>query len=350
MSKDAEAGGGRGPGRGHLGGSRAGCLSFSRNSSLWGWGSRSPRGRGEWFSAAETPHELDPRSWACPASGVDANRPCCGRCRVHAGHTAGDRHAGRSQRRGRRRRRSRERPGAPGAGGPAREGSGALCADSGVQPRGSAVWTGGRGAESVVVQAEPTAGADVSVSSPRWKSPARGNAAPKAAAVGQTGFAVRPSHSRRGHDGAVAGRNRWPGGPRVTLTTSRAGGSLGQHPPGTCQPHSSEGGRRVEGAWGSLHSARCPVLPAKGTRLGTRLGQRLMVADVGGAPCPVQGLGPQGAQAGSVQGLEPLQARRASVGEAREHGWAHTAALRRVSSSRQKVEPRQSHEELKCES
>lgn len=144
--------------------------------------------------------------------------------------------------------RSRERPGAPGAGGPAREGSGALCADSGVQPRGSAVWTGGRGAESVVVQAEPTAGADVSVSSPRWKSPARGNAAPKAAAVGRTGFAVRPSHSRRGHDGAVAGRNRWPGGPRVTLTTSRAGGSLGQHPPGTCQPHSSEGGRRVEGA------------------------------------------------------------------------------------------------------
>lgn len=246
--------------------------------------------------------------------------------------------------------RSRERPGAPGAGGPAREGSGALCADSGVQPRDSAVWTGGRGAESVVVQAEPTVGADVSVSSPRWKSPARGNAAPKAAAVGRTGFAVRPSHSRRGHDGAVAGRNRWPGGPRVTLTTSRAGGSLGQHPPGTCQPHSSEGGRRVEGAWGSLHSARCPVLPAKGTRLGTRLGQRLMVADVGGAPCPVQGLGPQGAQAGSVQGLEPLQARRASVGEAREHGWAHAAALSRVSSSRQKVEPRQSHEELKCES
>lgn len=44
----------------------------------------------------------------------------------------------------------------------------------------------------MVVQAEPTAGADVSVSSPRWKSPARGNAAPKAAAVGRTGFAVRP--------------------------------------------------------------------------------------------------------------------------------------------------------------
>lgn len=147
--------------------------------------------------------------------------------------------------------RSRERPGAPGAGGPAREGSGALCADSGVQPRGSAVWTGGRGAESVVVQAEPTAGADMSVSSPRWKSPARGNAAPKAAAVGRTGFAVRPSHSRRGHDGAVAGRNRWPGGPRVTLTTSRAGGSLGQHPPGPVSP------TLQRGAAGS----REPVLP-----------------------------------------------------------------------------------------
>lgn len=244
MSKDAEAGGGRGPGRGHLGGSRAGCLSFSRNSSLRGWGSRSPPGRGEWFSAAETPHELDPRSWACPASGVDASRPCCGRCRVHAGHTGADVEGGTGGR-------SRERPGAPGAGGPAREGSRALCADSGVQPQGSAVWTGGRGAESMVVQAEPTAGADVSVSSPRWKSPARGNAAPKAAAVGRTGFAVRPSHSRRGHDGAVAGRNRWPGGPRVTLTTSRAGGSLGQHPPGPVSP------TLQRGAAGS----REPVLP-----------------------------------------------------------------------------------------
>lgn len=183
--------------------------------------------------------------------------------------------------------RSRERPGAPGAGGPAREGSGALCADSGVQPRGSAVWTGGRGAESVVVQAEPTAGADVSVSSPRWKSPARGNAAPKAAAVGRTGFAVPPSHSRRGHDGAVAGRNRWPGGPRVTLTTSRA-------TPGTYQPHSSEGGRRVEGACAAPGEAcTLPAAPSCQPR-ARAAGHAAGPASHGGrrGRCPVPRAGP----------------------------------------------------------
>lgn len=92
-----------------------------------GWGSRSPRGRGEWFSAAETPRELDPRSWACPASGVDANRPCCGRCRVHAGHTAGDRHAGRSQCRGRRRRAQPGTARGPGSWGGLRGRAAGLC-------------------------------------------------------------------------------------------------------------------------------------------------------------------------------------------------------------------------------
>lgn len=179
-------------------------------------------------------------------------------------------------------------------GGPAREGSGALCADSGVQPRGSAVWTGGRGAESVVVQAEPTAGADVSVSSPRWKSPARGNAAPKAAAVGRTGFAVRPSHSRRGHDGAVAGRNRWPGGPRVTLTTSRAGGSLGQHPPRDLSAPLFRGGPQGRGSLGKPALCLLPCPASQGHAAGHAAGPASHGGRRGRCPVPRAGPGASG--------------------------------------------------------
>lgn len=251
------------------------------------------------MSSAKVPHERAPWHWGCPASGVDANRPCCRGRPPHARPlqgtgTRGAADAGEAQ------------AGGPGAGGPCRRAAGALCAGRGVQPRGSTGWTRGRGAEGMAVQAEQTARADVSVChlpsvevASSWVLLRRW---PRWALL----FPTWPRWCCR-RQKPVAG---WP---RSDPDHQPCWGVPGTAPPACAQ--------------GSPCSARCPVPPAEVTRPG----QRLVVADVDGSRSWGWHLVPRAGP--GAWGCPGWLRCRAAVGEGREHGVGprqHAAGLSQV--------------------
>lgn len=267
------------------------------------------------MSSAKVPHERAPWHWGCPASGVDANRPCCRGRPLHARPLQGTGTRGAADA-GRRRRGAWElgaRVG--GRQGPCVQvvGSSPEAAQAG---RGAEEQKGWRSRPS-----RPRGQTCLSVTSPRWKSPARG--------CFSGGGHGGPSFSPRGRDGAVAGRNRWPGGPGVTLTTSRAGGFPGQRP----LPVPRE-------------ARALPAAPSRQPRSHGRASvswwQTWMDPVLGGGTsCRGQGLGPGGAQAGCGAGQPWVRAGST--------GWAHGSTQQGFLKFSE-VEPCQSHEELKCES